>query len=142
LVFPKETSHKEMEKLCHVFASAVLLPEEMARKELSEKRFHFYERELVLLKERWGISIAAIFFRALQLDIISEHVYRKFSQGYRERGYAKLGKEPGSYLSKEKPVLVERLVYMGLAKEMLTYREAARFLNRSVGALNSENMIM
>lgn len=135
LVFPKETSHKEMEKLCHVFASAVLFPEEMARKELSEKRFHFYERELVLLKERWGISIAAIFSRALQLGIISGQVHKRFFIGYRQRGYHKNGEEPGNFCSKEKPVLMERLVYIGLAQEVLTLNESARFLNMSTWAL-------
>ena len=55
LHMPDQMDHKEAEKLCHVFASAVLYPAAMARKELHKERFHFFENELILLKERWGI---------------------------------------------------------------------------------------
>jgi len=127
LQFPEEMKEKEQEKLCHAFASAVLYPEDMARKELHKDRFHFYEQELVLLKERWGISISAIFSRAKQLGLISDYVYKKFNIGFRKRGYHKPGMEPGKYLSKEKPNRLERLIYLGLAKEVLSINEAAYF---------------
>jgi len=56
LIFSENLTQKEEEKLCHTFASALLYPEDMARKELHQNRFHFYERELLLIKERWGLS--------------------------------------------------------------------------------------
>ena len=127
LKFPEEMKEKEQEKLCHAFASAVLYPEDMARRELHKDRFHFYEQELILLKERWGISISAIFSRAKQLELISEYVYKKFHIGFKQRGYHKPGAEPGRFLSKEKPMKLERLIYLGLAKEVLSINEAAYF---------------
>ncbi len=138
LKFPNDMKEKEQEKLCHAFASAVLYPEEMARKELHKDRFHFYERELILIKERWGISISAIFSRAKQLGIINDYVYRKFNIGFKKRGYHQPGKEPGRFMSKEIPTRMERLVFLGLAKEVLTINEAAYFAGISSWKLREQ----
>lgn len=129
LTFSTKLTDKEDEKLCHTFACAVLYPADMAKKELSRDRFHFYQNELVLIKERWGISFSAVFSRALQLGIITSFIYRRFNVGYKER---KLHlNEPGKFMSKEKPVKIQRLVYMGLSKEILTINEAAYYLGMS-----------
>lgn len=138
LKFSKTLSEREEENLCHSFASAVLYPEDMARNELHKDRFHFYQNELVLIKERWGISISAIFSRARQLGIINDYVYRKFNIGFKKRGFHIPDKEPGRYLSKEKPVRFERLIYLGLAKEIISVNEAAYFSGKSVGEFRKQ----
>lgn len=129
LNMPKQMDHKDAEKLCHVFASAVLYPAEMAKRELHKERFHFFENELILLKERWGISISAIFHRALRLGIITDYVFKNLNIGYRSRGYHK--EEPGTYLSQEKPVRFLRLVYFALGKELISINEAAYYTGES-----------
>lgn len=129
LTFSKNLPDKEIEKLCHTFSSAVLYPADMAKKELNKDRFHFYQNELILIKERWGISFSAVFARALHLGIISSFVYKRFNIGYRERGLHL--NEPGKFMSKEKPVKMQRLVYMGLSQEILTINEAAYYLGMS-----------
>lgn len=138
LQFPEDIKKREVENLCHAFASAVLYPGEMAKKELHKERFHFYEKELVLLKERWGISISAIFSRAKQLGIINDYVYRKFNIGFKKRGYHLPGKEPGRFMSREIPTRMERLVFLGLAKEVLTINEAAYFAGISSWQLRKQ----
>lgn len=138
LKFPDEITHKEEEKLCHAFASALLYPAEMAQKELQKGRFHFYERELMLIKQRWGISFSAIFNRALQLGIINDSVYKRFNIGYRSRKYHLPNMEPGQFRSNEKPTRMERLVYVGLGKEMLSINEAAYFAGVSSWKLQSQ----
>jgi Zn-dependent peptidase ImmA (M78 family)/DNA-binding XRE family transcriptional regulator len=127
LTFSTELKHSEEEKLCHVFACAVLYPEEMAKKELHKERFHFYQKELEIIKERWGISFTAIFHRAHRLGILNDFILRKFHVGYKKRGYHLPNSEPGRYRSKEAPTRMERLVYLGLAKEVLTINEAVYF---------------
>lgn len=129
LKFSTKLTDKQEETLCHTFACAVLYPAEMAKKELSKDRFHFYQNELVLIKERWGISFSAVFSRALHLGIITSFIYKRFNIGYRERGLHL--NEPGKFMSKEKPVKMQRLVYMGLSKEILTINEAAYYLGMS-----------
>jgi Zn-dependent peptidase ImmA (M78 family)/DNA-binding XRE family transcriptional regulator len=138
LKFAEGISEKEEEKLCHAFASALLYPAAMARKEMHKDRFHFYQNELQLIKERWGISFSATFSRALHLGIINEHVYKKFNIGFRSRKYHEPNKEPGRFPGKEKPVRMERLVYVGLAKEVLTINEAAYFAGISSWKLRSQ----
>jgi transcriptional regulator with XRE-family HTH domain len=131
LKFSNNLSEKEEENLCHAFACAVLYPEDMARKELHKDRFHFYQNELVIIKERWGISFPAVFNRAKQLGIINDYVYKKFNIGYRTR---KLHlNEPGRFLSREKPVRFQRLIYLGLAKEVISVNDAAFFSGKTVG---------
>lgn len=132
LIFPEDIDGKTEEKLCHAFASAVLYPAEMALREMQHNRFHFYQNELILIKERWGISFTAIFYRAFQLGIISEQVLAKLNAGYRKRKLHLPGKEPGRFMSKEKPVRFERLVYLALSQELITLNEAAYFLGTSV----------
>lgn len=137
LQFAEGISEKEEEKLCHAFASAILYPAEMAIKELHKDRFHFYQKELQLIKERWGISFTALFNRALFLGIINQNVYKRFNIGYRNRKYHEPNNEPGRYPGKEKPIKIERLVYIGLAKEVLTINEAAYFAGISSWQLRS-----
>ncbi len=132
LRFPPGMEHKVEEKLCHVFASTVLYPSEMAEKELYFERFHFYENELILIKERWGISISAIFYTAFRLGIINDYVFRNLNINYRSRGYQKDNNEPGKYLSQEKPVRFLRLVYFALGKGLISVNEAAYYTGNSV----------
>ncbi len=128
LKFAGKLNEKEIEKLCHGFASAVLYPADMAREELSKDRFHFYQNELQLIKERWGISFSAVFSRALYLKIITDFIYKRFNVGFKQRGYHIPNAKPGRFMSKEKPVRMERMVYVGLSKEILTINEAAYYL--------------
>ncbi len=132
LTFPEGIEHKEEEKLCHSFACALLYPEDMARKDLHKDRFHFYQNELILIKERWGISFSALFSRALQLGIINDYVYKQLIIGYKTRKLHEPGKEPGKYRSREAPVRFERLIYLALGKELISVNEAAYFAGTSV----------
>jgi len=127
LRFPDGMEHRIEEKLCHVFASAVLYPPEMAQKELHSERFHFYENELILIKERWGISVSAIFQTALRLGIISDFVFKKLNINYRSLGYHKYNNEPGTFPGHEKPVRFLRLVYFALGKGLISTSEAAYY---------------
>lgn len=126
----KFKNEKDEEKLCHAFACAVLYPDDMAKKEMRKERFHFYQNELILIKERWGISFPAIFNRALKLGIINDYVYKKLNIGYRSRKLHK--NEPGRFMSKEKPLRFERLIYFALAKEIISVNEAAYYAGTSV----------
>lgn len=127
LKFPEGKDHKEEEKLCHIFSNSVLYPSEMAEKELHYNRFHFYENELILIKERWGISISAIFQTALRLGIITDYVFKTLNINYRSRGYHSDNNEPGRFLSQEKPARFQRLVYFALGKGLISTNEAAYY---------------
>ena len=127
LRFPDGMEPKEEEKLCHIFANSVLYPPDMAKRELHSTRFHFYENELVLIKERWGISISAIFQTAFRLGIITDFVFKSLNINYRSLGYHKENNEPGRFLSQEKPIRFKRLVYFALGKGLISTNEAAYY---------------
>lgn len=133
LLFPQDMPENERERLCHAFSGAVLLPAEQALEAMNEQRFHFYLPELILLKEYWGISIAAMFARAKNLGIISEYVYAKLNQGYRSRHYHL--NEPGRFYGEEKTHRFDQLLYKALAEEIITINQAASLRNVTVGEL-------
>jgi hypothetical protein len=91
---------------------------------------------LILIKERWGISFPAVFNRAKQLGIINDYVYKKFNIGYRKRQLHL--NEPGRFRSKEKPIRFERLIYLGLAKEVISVNDAAFFSGKTVGEFRKQ----
>lgn len=125
LTFSDDLEEKEVEQLCHVFASAVLYPSAMALRELGSHRDRFFLQEWILIKERWGISLSALAKRANQLDIISDYRYRQINIQFRQRGWHRPDQEPGTYTSKEQPTRQERLLLQGLAMDLLSLQEAA-----------------
>lgn len=136
LAFPEEMGEAEKERLCHAFAGAVLLPGEQAKETMNQQRFHFYLSELLLLKEYWGISIAAMFARAKNLGIINDYVFIKLNQGYRNRHYHL--DEPGKFSGQEKAHRFNQLLYRGLAEEIITINQAASLRNVTVGELRND----
>ncbi|MBV6426345.1 MAG: hypothetical protein KIPDCIKN_00857 [Haliscomenobacter sp.] len=136
LLFPSDMPERAKERLCHCFAGAVLFPKEQALEAMHQGRFHFYLPELVLLKEYWGISIAAIFARAKNLGIISEHVHTKLMVGYNTRKYR--DGEPGQFRGDEKALRFRQLLYRGLAEEILSINQAATLSQKTVGELRDE----
>jgi transcriptional regulator with XRE-family HTH domain len=130
LIFPQDLAGKEEERLCTAFASAVLYPGEMARKELRSPRFGFLLNELVILKERWGISISALYYRALNLGIIRQETLNFLIRNYRANYLHR--NEPGKFLSKEKPTRSERLIFYALGQDLISINEAAYFAGKGV----------
>ncbi len=61
--------HEQLEKQAHRFAGAFLLP---ARTFASEVRIPVTLDDLLLLKRRWGVSVAAIIKRLRALEILDE----------------------------------------------------------------------
>ena len=66
----------------------------------------------------------------MNLGIITDYIFRKFMVEYNER---KLNlKEPGEFLSRENPVRFERLIYLALAKEIISINDAAFFSGKTI----------
>jgi Zn-dependent peptidase ImmA (M78 family)/DNA-binding XRE family transcriptional regulator len=115
------------EKLCHIFAGALLLPEKIIKAELGEQRNKIALWELKKIKGIYGISIQAVMARARNLGIISDHTYRNFCITVNSQGW-KIN-EPGEYLGKEHANRFDQLVYRAAAEEIITFSRAAELLN-------------
>ena len=112
------------EKACHAFASEFLLPEEVLRRELSERVRHSIAiPELLQLKEKFGISMQAILFRANAAGILTDSGYRAILREFGARGWRK--DEPGSVPGTEKPLRFERMLFRAIAEDAISMSKAA-----------------
>lgn len=128
------------EKLCHVFACALLLPQDIMVSELGESRRNITEWELKKLKGVFGISMQAIMARARQLDIISENTYRSFNIHVSKAGWKK--NEPGQYMGKERANRFKQLVIYASAEEIISFSKGAELLNKSTSEFEAEVQIV
>ena len=115
------------EKACNRFAGAFLFPRESVRQELGGHRNAIELKELGLLKEEFGLSMAGILYRARDLDIIS-HAYREDqAKLFRVKGWFR--KEPGQDYPAEKAHIFEQLVFHALAEDYIGESKAAELMN-------------
>ena len=100
------------------FASHLLLTDEMLRVAFAEKSMV----RLVQFKERFGISVAAMIYRARDLGLISETVAKRIWMEINRRGWKQ--NEPGC-VAEDRSVRFERLLDAALLEEKLTLDQAA-----------------
>ncbi len=118
---------KAIEKLCHRFAAAVLMPETEFRREFGGKRAHISKHELVELKERFGLSCGAIMMRAAALELIAPSTLQRFFIMWRS-AYGK--REPGNWALPESAERFETLVYRAASNGDISLSKAAYLLRK------------
>ncbi len=135
LSFSKDLDHKQIEKLCHCFAGAMLIPYETFVAELGEQRSTISLHELISIKETYGISIQAIMARAYGLGIITKSTYLRFrmfvSKNLKEDGW-------GNYQGKEHSDRFMQLIYRAAAEEIISLSKAANLSNQKLAAFRDE----
>lgn len=92
---------KVLERQADIFASEFLMPTESIRDELSSK---VDWPRLLQLKQRWGVSMAALLYRSKSLGIMSEASYVQAVRTMNVRGWRK--NEPGTVAAIEAPTLL------------------------------------
>jgi Zn-dependent peptidase ImmA (M78 family) len=96
----------KLERQAHRFANAFLLPGERLMEEWPEGRVDW--RELMALKRRWQMSLAALLYRARQDRLVSETAYESATKYLSRAGWRKI--EPGDLGPPERPRLLRRAV--------------------------------
>ena len=136
LNFSKKLTEKEIERLCHAFAGAMLIPYETFINELgSNKRKSVSLPELISIKETYGISIQAVMARAKNLGIIDEYRFIKF------RKYISTNREEkglGQYRGKEHSDRFMQLVYRAASEEIISLSKAANLSNKKLAAFRDQ----
>lgn len=66
------------ERLCNIFAGAMLLPSQCIARRIGSTRTEISTEELISIRECYGISIAATIHRLHDLRIIDDNLYNKF----------------------------------------------------------------
>lgn len=114
------------EKCAHRFAASFLIPEATIKRELGDHRVSLDPNELYLLKWKYGISMQALVYRAKDLGIISENTATRIFKRFVLEGWRKV--EPGEPLPSEKPQKMNRMVYRGLAEDIISPARAKELL--------------
>lgn len=114
----EDASEDEQEKFAHRFAAAFLVPASVVRRELGTNRHHLAWDELGILKQRYGISMAAWIYRAKDLGIISESVASSLFRDRSARGWRLQEPNPLSVI--ERPTRLRQMVLRAVAEGIIT----------------------
>jgi len=95
---------RDLERQAHRFASAFLLPSERLQAEWPQGRLDW--RQLMELKQRWGMSLAALLYRAQDAGLINTNTYQSAVKYMSRAGWRKV--EPGDLGAPERPRLLRR----------------------------------
>jgi len=133
-------NHQEIEKFCHQFAGAMLLPKETFINELGEKRNSISLNELIYIKESYGISIQAIMARAKNLGIISNDQYVRFRIWVNSNPNHKKEIGFGVYKGVEHSSRFKQLLYRATAEEIISMSKAASLSNVILAQFRDEFM--
>lgn len=129
-----ERDKKLLEVLCHCFSSCFLLPRAMLVKMIGgDNRTYIAIKELISIKEYFGISLRAILHRMHEINIISDVYYKKWCV-YLTKTYGPKN-EPGIYKGVEKISQFEQLVARALSEGIISISKAATLCNTSINQL-------
>ncbi len=120
-----------VEKLCHKFASCVLVPDSKIIEMIGgSHRSYIHIKELINVKEYFGISIRATVYKLKEMRIISETYYKRWMI-FMSKTYGSKN-EPGKYAGEEKNKLFNQLVLRALSEDLISISKAATLLDVSI----------
>lgn len=111
-------SETEEEQLAHRFAAAFLVPASVAKRELGEHRQNVSMAELMLLKQKYGLSMQGWAHRAHELGIIDDPAYKRLFIQFNTKGWRK--QEPVNFDGREEPIRLKLLTLRALAEGVIT----------------------
>lgn len=118
------------EQMAFRFASAFLSPSGAVRRTVGSQRSFIGSDELLLLKQRFGLSIQALLYRLHDLAIITDSYYKQWCIDINRLGWRR--HEPLELPPEESRWLQAR-VLRALAEGLLTPEDAERILGKQIG---------
>lgn len=124
----------DSEKAANRFAGAFLIPAEVLRREIGAHRRDISIGELIILKDRFGVSIQAITYRCKDLEIINQATFARLFDIYKTRGWRdKPFEEPNSIpWHVEEPGRFQRLCLRAISEGLIDLPRAAELLELEV----------
>jgi len=126
----------DLEKACHRFAAALLVPAEVVEPEVGSRRGRIEFGELHALKHKWGMSMAAWYRRLLDVGVITPRHYETAMRTFRTNHWHKL--EPGMPVRPERTTRFERLVERAVSEDIISVSRAADLLNKPLVEVRRE----
>ncbi len=121
----RELPEKDQERYCDAFAGALLLPGDSLKEKIGASRRYLLDRELILLRQEFGISVRAVLFRAKQAGIISENEFKGHLIALSKRYGRKEEPLEAEYKGAEQANRFWHLLYRALAEEIISESKAA-----------------
>ena len=115
---------------CNRFAGAFLIPRKSVEQELGAHRSYIEPKELALLKEEFGLSMAGILYRARDLGIVSPAWRDEQAKLFRMKGWHLT--EPGKRYPAEQAHVFEQMVFHALAEDYIGESKAAELMKISL----------
>lgn len=129
--FKGDMKAKEVENLCNIFASELLLPSSVLLSRIGIKRHDISLAELSDLQKQYGISIDAIMEAMRRLEVITDRRYDGYLKKKRSFQDFRAVVEQSMAIPETTGRFV-RMVYRALADEIISFSKAAALLNTSV----------
>jgi Zn-dependent peptidase ImmA (M78 family) len=117
--------------MCDVFAGTLLLPNKKIKQYLGEKRKQIITKELYMIAGQYGISIAAIMYRACELEIITPSYFKFLMINYNK--FNTKEKEFTVYRGKESSGRFLQLLIRAVAEEIISTSKAAALNRQKLG---------
>ena len=119
------SSETPEETACHRFAASFLVPGDALIREVGRRRDNFGFSELVEIKQKFGISAAALVMRMRELGIIRQATADSIFRGV---GRTWKSKEPSPLTRSERPQRFRRLCLRALAEKEISESKAVELL--------------
>jgi len=140
--FPESLNDKLVAKLCHRFASNVLLPPSVLAARLGQKRVGIAPQELAYIQSEYGISIRAIMLSARDQGIITDGnlsaFYKKCNALPRFKEYV----DKSRFCQEELESVFESLVYRALSSEIISVSKAAYLLGEPIDEVSNHISVL
>ncbi len=140
--FSEELDEKQVESLCNLFASEMLLPTAIFKERFSQffsNRISF--QDLAEIQIEYGISIDAIMYKARKSNLISDNKYKDYHIMKNSRSAFRKYTE-ASRIFDERSDKFERMVYQAFNRELISTSKAASLLNTSVDIVRRNSFVL
>lgn len=134
----KVPNEVDEEKAAFRFGAAFLAPADLVYDEVGQKRTSIDTEELLLLKQKFGLSMQAILYRLCDLDIITKSYHQSWCIRINQHGWKK--HEP-TELPTERPQWLRQNVFRALAEQMITQEEASALLGKPIAVEQSQHQM-
>ena len=121
------TGGLDEEKAAYRFGAAFLAPRETLLREVGRRRTDITSEELFILKQRFGMSVAALLYRLRDLGVISE---RYSQEWWRYIGSMGWKKEEPHETPPEKPQWLTQSTLRAFSEGLITQADAEALLER------------
>ena len=122
--------------LCRIFASEMLIPDDIFQQALGNKRVNISYYELCSLQEHYGISCDELMYKASICGIIDECIYKNYCV-QKDVNLDIRNKLERSFFIYDKPNRFQKLVYLALCKNLISISKAAVLLNNTTNDICS-----